>query len=52
MDVDTLEAHERLEVTLVAARADDGDVVSGLPKRQTLLPDAPVPREGEVLHEH
>ena len=52
MDVDTLEAHDRLEVTLVAARADDRDVVSGPSKRETLLPHPPVLRDREVLHQH
>ena len=35
-----------------AARADDSDVVAGLPKCETLLPDAPVRGNGQVLHEH
>jgi hypothetical protein len=45
VDVDALESTERVTVTVVTARADHGDVVSGPPKRETLLPDSPVRRE-------
>ena len=51
MDLHPLAHLERLTVVLASFRTEDGDVEAGPPKGQTLLPNAPIEGNGEILDE-